>query len=242
MLMYEMFWSKADRFSDWSSLHIIATGQRGIFMTGKSTRDHLLDTGSKLMHQNGYNATGLTEISKAADVAKGSFYHHFGSKEDFAGAALERYTAREAEHSVAVLMGSKAPPVKRLKRYFMDLVKFYGQKGEIPGCMMGRFSLEVAAANPQLRKQISATFAHWQHTIATVIQEAVTKEELPTGTDSESLAGFLLNSWEGALLRSQTEESDAPLETFMRYVFDGLLTKEFKGKTRASRSSGSESL
>jgi TetR/AcrR family transcriptional repressor of nem operon len=32
-------------------------------------------------------------------------------------------------------------------------------------------------------------------------------------------------------LRSQAEKSDAPLETFMRYVFDGLLTKQSKGKS-----------
>ncbi len=197
-------------------------------MAAKSTREHLIDVGVGLMHRNGYNATGLSDILKAADVPKGSFYHHFGSKEDFAAAALERYTTREAEHSAAVLIGSKAHPLRRLKRYFADLVKFYGQKGEIPGCMMGRFSLEVAAASPQLRKQISSTFTHWQHTIATVIQQAIAQEELPADTDPESLAGFLLNSWEGALLRSQAEKSDAPLELFMEFVFDQLLKKQDK--------------
>jgi TetR/AcrR family transcriptional regulator, transcriptional repressor for nem operon len=189
-------------------------------MATKSTRDHLIDTGLKLMHQHGYNATGLTEILKAADVPKGSFYHHFGSQEDFAAAALERYTTREAKHAATVLNDAKAPPLKRLKRYFTDLVRFYGQKGEIPGCMMGRFSLEIAAANPQLRKQISGSFAHWEHTIATVVQQAVAQKELPADTDSESMAGFLLNSWEGALLRSQAEENDSPLEVFMHLVFD----------------------
>ena len=197
-------------------------------MAAKSTRDHLIDTGLKLMHQHGYNATGLTEILTAADVPKGSFYHHFGSKEDFAAAALERYTTREAEHAAEVLGGSKTAPLKRLKRYFTDLVKTYGQKGAIPGCMMGRFSLEVAEANPQLRKQISGTFAHWQHTIATVIQQAMAQEELAADTDPESLAGFLLNSWEGALLRSQAEKSDAPLEVFMQLVFGQLLKKRDK--------------
>jgi TetR/AcrR family transcriptional regulator, transcriptional repressor for nem operon len=194
-------------------------------MATKSTRDHLIDTGLKLMHSNGYNATGLTEILKEADVPKGSFYHHFGSKEDFAAAALERYTTREAQHAASVLIASKISPLKRLKRYFMDLVKLYGQKGAIPGCMMGRFSLEMAAQNPQLRKQISVTFAHWQHTIATVVEQAVAHEELPAGTDPESVAGFLLNSWEGALLRSQAEASDAPLELFMQIAFDQLLKK-----------------
>ena len=203
-------------------------------MATKSTRDHLIDVGVGLMHQNGYNATGLTDILKAADVPKGSFYHHFGSKEDFAAAALERYGMREREHAAAVLNDTTIPPLKRLRRYFSDLVRIYGQKGAIPGCMMGRFSLEIAEESPQLRKRISASFDHWQHTIATVIGQAVAQKELPAGTDSELLAGFVLNSWEGALLRSQAEKSNAPLETFMRYVFDGLLTKESSARSMAT--------
>ena len=197
-------------------------------MTAKSTREHLIDVGLGLMHQNGYNATGLTDILKAADVPKGSFYHHFGSKEDFAAAALERYGAREREHAAAVLNDTTISPVTRLRRYFSDLVKIYGQRGAIPGCMMGRFSLEIAAESPQLRKRISASFHHWQHTIATVIRQAVERKELVAGTNPESLAGFLLNSWQGALLRSQAEKSNAPLETFMHYMFDELLTMKSK--------------
>jgi TetR/AcrR family transcriptional regulator, transcriptional repressor for nem operon len=204
------------------------------FMATKSTRDHLIDVGVGLMHQNGYNATGLTDILKAADVPKGSFYHHFGSKEDFAAAALERYGMREREHAAAVLNDTTTPPLERLRRYFSDLGKIYGQKAAIPGCMMGRFSLEIAEESPQLRKRISATFDHWQHTIAAVIRQAVAQKELPAGTDPESLAGFLLNSWEGALLRSQAEKSNAPLETFMHYTFDGLLTKKSRSKARGN--------
>jgi len=204
-------------------------------MAAKSTREHLIDVGLGLMHQNGYNATGLTDILKAADVPKGSFYHHFDSKEDFAAAALERYGMRAREHAAAVLNDTTTPPLKRLRRYFSDLLKINGQKAAIPGCLMGRFSLEIAEESPQLRKQIGASFDRWQHTIATVIQQAVAQKELPAGTNPESLSGFLLNSWEGALLRSQAEKSNAPLETFMRYVFDELLTKKSKGRPAATR-------
>ena len=204
-------------------------------MTAKSTREHLIDVGLGLMHQNGYNTTGLSDILKAADVPKGSFYHHFSSKEDFAAAALERYGMREREHVAAVLNDTTTPPMKRLRRYFSDLVKLYGQKAAIPGCMMGRFSLEIAEENPRLRKRISASFDHWQHSIATVVEQAVAQKELPASPDPESLAGFLLNSWQGALLRSQAAKSDAPLETFMNSIFDGLLKQESKGRAAATR-------
>lgn len=204
-------------------------------MDRKSTRENLIDVGLRLMHQNGYNATGLTDILKAADVPKGSFYHHFGSKEDFAAAALERYGMREREHAAEVLNDTTVPPLKRLRRYFGDLSKIYGQKAVIPGCLMGRFSLEIAAESPRLRKQISASFDHWQNAIATVIGHAVAQKELPGETDPRSLAGFLLNSWEGALLRSQADQSNAPLETFTHYVFDGLLTKKSKSRAAIAR-------
>jgi len=204
-------------------------------MTAKSTREHLIDVGLRLMHQNGYNATGLTDILKAADVPKGSFYHHFRSKEDFAAVVLERYGLRERERSTAILNNTSISPLKRLRRYFTELLKVYGQKSPIPGCLMGRFSLEVATESQPLRKRINSSFENWQRSIAAVIQQAVAQKELPADTDAESLAGFLLNSWEGALLRSQAEKSNAPLETFMSYVFDTLLTKDSQHKTKASR-------
>jgi TetR/AcrR family transcriptional repressor of nem operon len=204
-------------------------------MATKSTRDHLIEVGQELMHQHGYKATGLGDILKAADVPKGSFYHHFGSKEEFAAAALERYIAGEAKHSVAVLMDSKVPPLQRLRHYFLDLKRIYGQSGPIPGCMMGRFSLEITDENPKLRKRIGAAFQHWQHTISTVIQQAVAKKELSTDTNPETLAGFLLNSWEGALLRSQAERSDAPLESFLYYAFEVLLSKHSNLKLHRKR-------
>jgi len=82
-------------------------------MTARSTRDHLIDVGLDLMHRHGFNATGLTGILRAADVPKGSFYHFFGSKEEFAAAALERYAAQKAEHSASVLSDATTSPLKR---------------------------------------------------------------------------------------------------------------------------------
>jgi TetR/AcrR family transcriptional regulator, transcriptional repressor for nem operon len=49
-------------------------------MSTKLTRDHLIDVGQKMMHRHGYNATGLSDILKVADVPKGSFYHHLAAR------------------------------------------------------------------------------------------------------------------------------------------------------------------
>src|ERR1700744_4510090 len=100
----------------------------------KSTREHLIDVGVGLMHRNGYNATGLSDILNAADVPKGSFYHHFSSKEEFAAAVLEQYVTSIGELTATLLSDTKISPLKRLRRYFGELIKVAGQRGPIPGC------------------------------------------------------------------------------------------------------------
>lgn len=55
------------------------------------TRQHLLDTGHRMMVVKGFTGVGLNEILQAASVPKGSFYHYFNSKEAFGEALLESY-------------------------------------------------------------------------------------------------------------------------------------------------------
>jgi len=51
-------------------------------------RDLILARGAQVMARRGYHGTGVQEIVQAAAVPKGSFYHYFASKEDFALQAL----------------------------------------------------------------------------------------------------------------------------------------------------------
>ena len=47
-------------------------------------RELILAKGSQVMTRRGYHGTGVMEIVQAAGSPKGSFYHYFASKEDFA--------------------------------------------------------------------------------------------------------------------------------------------------------------
>jgi TetR/AcrR family transcriptional regulator, transcriptional repressor for nem operon len=193
--------------------------------TATPTRDHLIRVGLELMRRHGYSATGLQEILHSAGVPKGSFYHYFHSKEEFTVAVIERYVALEAEHCREVLGNMRQAPLKRLRRYFEDLIRTAGQSAAIRGCLIGSLSLEVAGSSPLLQGRLSSSFARWQAAVAMVLQEAVEKGDLGKSIGPEPIAGFMLNSWEGALLRSQADKNDAPLTDFLRYTFEELLAK-----------------
>ena len=47
--------------------------------------------------------------------------------------------------------------------------------------------------------------------------------DIPTGYDATVLASFLINAWEGAILRAKVEKNGSPFEEFDQIVFGKLL-------------------
>jgi TetR/AcrR family transcriptional regulator, transcriptional repressor for nem operon len=193
-------------------------------MSKQTTREHLIEVGLQLIHTAGYSATGINQILEKANVPKGSFYHHFTTKDEFVLEVIRRYAAGEQERWERLLDDSSLSPLKKLRRYFKDLIATYGRRGgPIAGCLLGNLSLEVAGQNPEIRDLLRQAFDAWQDAIARTIREAIEMQELPKNTRTEDLAALLVNNWEGAQVRAKAEQSDKPLELFFDNVFNLLL-------------------
>ena len=191
----------------------------------QTTRERLIEIGLERIHKIGYAATGVKEILDLAGVPKGSFYHYFPSKEAFAQEVVQRYAARETQRWETILGDDKVPPLQRLRKYFNELIAEYGQKGPISGCLLGKMSVEVAGQSPAIQSLLGTSFDCWQQAIAAVLRSAVERGDLPRSTKTDELASFLLNSYEGALVRSQAQKSNQSLDTFMDFAFKVLLKK-----------------
>jgi TetR/AcrR family transcriptional repressor of nem operon len=194
-------------------------------MGTSSTREHLLEIGLERLRSTGYTATGVKEILDLAGVPKGSFYHYFPSKEAFAGEVFQLYADGEIRRAERILGDRKVAPLKRLRQYFEELIAVYGHSADISGCLVGSLSLEVADHSPKLQMQLKAVYGFWQKGMADVLREAVEQGDLPKSTQPDMLAEFLLNSYEGALVRMKAEKSDGPLDNFLHFAFDVLLKK-----------------
>lgn len=171
----------------------------------------------------GYAATGVQEILDEAHVPKGSFYHYFASKEVFAKEVLVLYARGESERAERMLRNGKGAPLKRLRRYFEELISLYGPTATITGCLMGNFSLEIADHSDAIQSVLRQSFSNWQSGVASVLQEAIDRGELAKSNKPQELASFLLNSYEGSVLRSKADRSSKPLEIFLHFAFNVLL-------------------
>lgn len=188
-----------------------------------NTRDNLVRVGMGMFHASGYAATGIKEIVDAAGVPKGSFYNHFDSKEAFGKEAVDFYFGSGLEELRRSLEDDSVPPVQRLRRYFEERIQTFRNAGYMRGCLMGNLSLEMADHSDSIRDSLAAHFQTWGRLFEACISKAQQEGAIASRLPAALLAGFLLNSWEGALLRMRTEKSDVPLRQFTEVVFGSLL-------------------
>jgi TetR/AcrR family transcriptional repressor of nem operon len=191
-------------------------------MRQTSTRDHLLSTGLKLLHARGFHASGVQDITDAAAVPKGSFYTHFDSKERFGAEVLGRYWERRADRAIAILGDETKSPLTRLKAYFEAKTRVSGPFDK--GCMIGNFSAELAGDSRLVRDRLATVFAAWTQLLAGCIREARAAGELRDGLDAEMIAAFLIDAFEGAILRTKVDRDATALRRFETIVFATILT------------------
>jgi len=195
-------------------------------------REHLLCVGLDLLHAKGYSASGVQQIVDAAGVPKGSFYNYFASKEAFCRDMIDLYFDHHLPELRALLRNPQVPPLERLHGYFAQRIASFQANGYARGCLLGNLSLEMADQSDMLRARLAAHFRTWSELLAECIASAQDTGSIPCRLPAALLAGFVLNSWEGALLRMRAEKSAAPLHEFMQVVFGVLLVSPHSGGTK----------
>jgi TetR/AcrR family transcriptional regulator, transcriptional repressor for nem operon len=191
-------------------------------MARPDVREKLLSAGLEALHKRGFNATGVQDITDAAKVPKGSFYNYFESKDALGVEVVERWRMLTAARLTTLVEGS-GKPLARLRAYFKGLNELAPATKFQRGCLMGNFSAELSAQSPAIRAALEAGFEAWTKGVAQVIAEAQKAGDVAKDVPAEALAGFLINAWEGAVLRSRVDKSSAALDAFLAIAFNKIL-------------------
>lgn len=187
------------------------------------TRNSLVQAGLRMFHADGYAATGVQGITESVGVPKGSFYNHFPSKEIFGAEVLDAYFNRNEDKLRSMLGDTNIAPLVRLKAYFEDRIEAFRAAGFARGCLLGNISAEVADHSDLMREHLVKHFASWSGFFETCIAQAQEEGAVENRLPADLMARFVLNSWEGALLRMRAAKSDEPLIEFKTIVFDVVL-------------------
>src|SRR5882724_6164022 len=95
-----------------------------------------------LTQGKGFTATTVDEVCERAGVTKGSFYHHFASKDELGVAALEAYYDDVVAALQAGQWSNRAGHVARLQAFVTHAGKVCTGPVMQGGCLLGAFALE----------------------------------------------------------------------------------------------------
>jgi TetR/AcrR family transcriptional repressor of nem operon len=191
-------------------------------MAKSNVRDKLVAAGLELFHTKGYNACGVSDITDAAGVPKGSFYNHFKSKELLALAVLDLY---QSLLGLDALKDRSEPPVPRLRSLFKRYLTFHAKWQFARGCLLGNFGAELSSQSPLVRKALKQIFDRWRDAVASVLQEAKGRGDIAKHHDPQETARFLYNAWQGAVINSKVTRSQAPFDNFFAVIFDSVMKR-----------------
>jgi len=183
-----------------------------------SKKDHILWAGLKLMMSRGYNGTSVKDIVDAAGVPKGSFYNYFASKESFAVDALEAVSCKDYLTSRELLSTGDKSPLARMQ-YFFEQSALRACEGEYRvGCFFGNMGQEMSGSNEAIRHKVREILNRNTQLFADVLEQAKEMGELNESAQTDVIAEFILNAWEGALIRMKTSKSRESLDVFLKML------------------------
>jgi TetR/AcrR family transcriptional repressor of nem operon len=180
------------------------------------TKQRLIDEGLRMLLQQGYSSLGVQALLDAASVPKGSFYHHFSDKEDFALQVIDAYISKVHATLDACVGDQSLAPLERIRAFFRQVEESYRRDGYL-GCLMGGLGQELSGVNDTFRAKIDWCFSSIAEKLRACLEEAKREGVVSPGCDTVTMANLLVDCWEGAALRSRLKRSPAPLEAMLDF-------------------------
>jgi TetR/AcrR family transcriptional repressor of nem operon len=183
-----------------------------------STKQRLLDAGWAMLLEHGYHDLGIQALLEETNTPKGSFYHHFKNKEDFALQVIDQYMEQVHLGLDACLEDNSRPPLDRVRRFFELTQQNYRKEGYM-GCLLGGLGQELSGVSEVFRRRIERCFSEIAARIAVCLEQARQRGDIPENSNTRRMASLLVDCWEGAALRSRLRGNAAPLTAMLDFYF-----------------------
>jgi TetR/AcrR family transcriptional repressor of nem operon len=197
------------------------------------SKTKLLDAALQVIRTKGYAATTVEDICRQAGVTKGSFFHHFKSKDDLALSATAQWEAKTEEFFAAAPYHKPTDPLDRLIGY----VNFRGAilAGELPDytCLLGTLVQETYATHPDIRAACDRGMSRHIAELTRDVKAAKKLYARRAPWSAESVGYFIQSVLQGSFVFAKAKQSPEVvrenLEHLRRYL-KRLFTQSSKTK------------
>ena len=182
-------------------------------------KEEIIRKGSELFRKQGYHNTGISDILKACDIPKGSFYNYFNSKEDFAIKVLDHYGDVQLEFIKEKLRERELSPVERLMGYYKTLIDINEKEDLKNGCLVNNVSNEMGGLSGELAEAANRNFMKWVDIIARMVAKGQAISEIRNDMGALEIAEYIHGSFYGMLSRMKVTRNTDNLKDWHTMTF-----------------------
>jgi TetR/AcrR family transcriptional repressor of nem operon len=190
--------------------------------TPHESRLKLLNAALHLIRSKGYAATTVDGICHEAGVTKGSFFHHFKTKDELALAAIYHWEQMTGDFFASAPYHQPQDPVDRLLGYLDFSAAIL--TGELPDytCLLGTLVQETYATHPQLRAACEHALASHVDALTRDVQAAKDLYAPGAPWSSQSVGYFIQSVLQGSFIFAKATQSPEiareSIEHLRRYI------------------------
>lgn len=156
--------------------------------TGQGSKTKLLDAARTVIRAKGYTATTVDDICAAAGLTKGSFFHHFESKDDLGVAAADYWAETTGAFFRDAPYHAHADPLARVLGYIEFRKSLL--RGAIAeySCLVGTMVQETYETHAAIREACGRSISGHAATLEADIAAAMRQRAIAGDWTAESLA------------------------------------------------------
>ena len=170
------------------------------------TSQRIVRSMAELLRVQGYAATGIQQLARAAGTPTGSIYHHFrGGKREVAAAALRESGAAYIQ-LLPLLLDQHADLPTAIDAAFAAAADDIANTGWANMCPVATVASEIADTEPELRQVAAEVIASWADTGSRYLARRGLSQ-----ADARAAMYALLAALEGGFLLARAQRSAEPL-------------------------------
>jgi TetR/AcrR family transcriptional repressor of nem operon len=186
--------------------------------SGVETRTKLLDAGIAVIRSKGYAATTVDDVCETAAVTKGSFFHHFKSKEALAVAAAENFSAMADSLFSNAAYQAAADPLERLLGYVDFRIELLQGSVSQFTCLLGTMVQETYHTHPVIRQACDEHLSAHADMLTEMIAEAKKRYAPKASWTPENMGLFMQAQIQGAFILAKAKQNPEVVITCLQQL------------------------
>lgn len=167
----------------------------------RSTSDHIVEEGRRLIMTRGYNGFSYADVAAAIGIRKASIHHHFPAKSDLAEAVVEQ--SRAVIRAQTAMLAEAAPEAADQLRAYTGYWERCIADDSAPFCVAAMLAAELPSLPEALATAVRAHFNELRVWLAHILELGVRQGSVTlVGTAADEADAFMSAVY-GAMLSAR---------------------------------------